>query len=289
MKKFFCITLILLLTVGIFAGCTSESKPARTESVPATTDQKTTETKAAETEAQSEPATTDAPVPVETDAPITTQAAETTEPVTEPATTESSPVPSGESSELLKDYDWTDGVIVIDGVLYQSFYDPYSKFPENGWDFEFGDRTVKETDTLNAHTYVIGGVRLHNDKYPGSSEYSRPDIYVAFYNSTDENLPYKSCNILGIEVEGTSGYETWENQSSNPCESYDFEIPRGIRRGASMEEVKAAYGEPDDVYVAEGHYEVLTYEADHLEYKLTVYYDTGLQGVDINDSRQWLH
>lgn len=286
MKKLILVMLTLVLFLALFAGCGNQT-PAAT-AAPETTAQKDTkvETKPEETEALE---TTEAE-PVETTEPVASTEATDTEPATEPAqettpATETAPKP-GEGSELLKDYTWQDGVIVIDGVLYQSFYDPYSKFVENGWDFEFGDRTVKEADVLNAHTYVIGGVHLYNEAYHGSSDYSRPDIYVSFYNNTDENLPYKSCNILGIEVEGTTGFDTWE-MSYDPCECYDFEIPGGLRRGSSIDEVMAAYGEPDNVYVSDGHYEILTYKSEYVEYELTVFYDHGLQGVDIGDTRQW--
>lgn len=294
MKKFFCIALILLLTVGIFAGCTSESKPARTESVPATTDQKMTptETKAAETEVQSEPATTDAPVPVETDAPITTQAAETTEPATEPATTESSPVPSGESSELLKDYDWTDGVIVIDGVLYRTYDDPYSHLEENGWSFNLKDYGQDESYSLNSMEYVFSTIHLKNPEKYGDG-YSSPSITIGIINTSDSLKPIKECNIHGIEVNGVNGTKTYENLAT-PAKCYDFELPGGVRRGSSMEDVKAAYGEPDDVYVADSdsfHYEILTYKNDEVKVtvRLTVYSDSGLQGVEISNGRQWLH
>lgn len=292
MKKHIIITLALLIVLGLTAcgmngGTVTTEAPATeapTAAVPTTeapateapttavppTEAYTTETPANEAPATEVPTTETPP----------TEAPSTAEPVTE--------APSGSGSELLKDYQLKDGVIVIDGVLYQSFYDDYSKFVENGWDFEFGDRTVKESDVLNAHTYVIGGVYLYNEKYIGESDYVRPSIYIGFFNNTSENLPYKQCKVLGIEVEGTSGFDTYESRDI-PC--YDFEIPGGIKRGATMEQIKAAYGDPDpDATYECDYYVVWTYdfEDEKVEVKLTVYYDTGLQGVEINDSRQWL-
>ena len=62
-----------------------------------------------------------------------------------------------------------------------------------------------------------------------------------------------------------------------------------------METVLARWGNPNDpnaTYVADGdgyHYEILTYEGDHVTYKLTVYSnpDIGLQEVEISDTRNW--
>ena len=104
----------------------------------------------------------------------------------------------------------------------------------------------------------------------------------------------KECSIHGIKVQGSSGFKRYEDLST-PVECYDFMLWNGIRRGDSMEKVKAVMGEPtnpNDTYVGDGdgyHYEIMTYEGDHVTYKLTVFTnpDIGLQSVEISDTRNW--
>lgn len=302
MKKTISLALVLLLALACFAGCADRKNTPPATAAPTTTEQRLTppETQPASTATDAptkeEPSET---VPVETipsetapteTEPVSTAPAETNAPATEPD-------PSSEKrepSELMTGLTINDAAIVIDGVLYQS-EDPYSKMLENGWDFNFADyQGVDENYVLNKGQYVYATIRLHNPEKYGST-YGTPDITIGLINLNDTATKIKECWIHGLKVSGTSGFRRYEDKPYSACDCYDFELPGGLRRGDSMETVLAAWGEPtnpEDTYVADGdgfHYEILTYEGDHVTYKLTVYSnpDIGLQEVDISDTRNW--
>lgn len=295
MKKILAIALVLVMVLCVFAGCKKDDqKPQDTTAV--------TETKAPDT-TKSEPQTTDAPEteapttdapetePVSTDAPET-ELPETEAPSTEPPATEPDPGTQTDPGAM-EGLTINDAAIMIDGVVYMS-EDPYSKLVENGWDFDYEDYSnVDESYVLNKGDYVYSTVRLQNEAKYGEG-YVTPTITIGFINLNDEPTQIKSCYIHGIKVEGVSGFSRYEDRSE-PVQCYDFMLWNGVRRGDSMEKVKEIMGEPtdpDDTYVADGdgyHYEILTYEGDHVTYKLTVYTNPniGLQAVEISDTRNW--
>lgn len=299
MKKILAIALVLVMVLCVFAGCKKDDSktPDTTAAV---------ETKAPDT-AKNEPQTTEAPetdapatdVP-ETDAPVTeppatespvTEPTETDVPATEPDVTE--PAPGADvDPALLEGLTINDAAIIIDGVLYKS-EDPYSKMVENGWDFSYDDYSnVDENYVLNKGEYVYSTIHLHNDKY--NEGYIRPTVTIGLINNNEEVTQIKSCYVHGIKVEGVYAFDRYEDRDE-PIQCYDFTLWNGIRRGDSMEKVKSVMGEPtdpDSTYVGDGdgfHYEILTYEGDHVTYKLTVYSnpDIGLQAVEISDTRNW--
>ena len=273
MKRFFCTLLIAALMLCVFAGCgesaepSSTAAPASNNETAATTTGSATETTATGAETTTEPA-----------ADTTAEA-----PTTQPASL-------GNGSELLEGLALEDAAIVIDGVLFKS-EDPYSLLVENGWDFNFEDYNIDEEYVLNKGEYIYSTVHLKNPTKYGS-DYSNPEITIGFINNADTAKPLKECSIHGIEVDGSYGFRRFEDDPNRQVSCYDFEIIKGLRRGTSMDDVKAAWGEPDDVYVADGddyHYELLTYEGDHVTYKLKVFTkpEIGLQGVTISDTRNW--
>lgn len=272
MKRFFCTLLIAALMLCVFAGCSDASDTSSTAS--------TEGTAASTTESMAE--TTTAAAAAET---TTEPAADTT--AEAPATQPASP---GNGTELLEGLALEDAAIVIDGVLYKS-EDPYSLLVENGWDFDFEDYNIDEDYVLNKGEYIYATVHLKNPaKYGG--DYANPEITIGFINNADTVKALKECSIHGIEVDGSYGFRRFEDDPNRAVSCYDFEIIKGLRRGSSMEEVKAAWGEPEDVYVADGddyHYEQMTYQGDHVTYKLKVFTkpEIGLQGVEISDTRNW--
>ena len=299
MKQKISFILALLLVFVCFAGC-SGVRPAPLDTTQLTTREQTsmaTETKPAETVPAAVSTTEEPPetVPTETEAaktePAETQPSETETPVTDP---QPSPDPAGLSSELLEGLTINDAAIVIDGVLYKS-EDPYSLLVNNGWDFNYEDyQDVDENYVLNKGQYIYSTIRLHNPEKYGTT-YSNPDITIGLINLADGATKLKDCWIHGIKVSGVTGFRRYEDGTSNASPCYDFELPGGLRRGDSMETVLAQWGNPTDpnaTYVADGdgyHYEILTYEGDHVTYKLTVYStpDIGLQEVEISDTRNW--
>ncbi len=261
MKRFLSLVLSTIVILGAISGCAK--KPAAQE--PSASSQ----TEAPATN-PSQPANDSS-----TGAPAADPAADAPE----------TAFPSVSGDGLFAGLTFEDAAIVIDGVLYKS-WDPYSKFVENGWDFSFDDYNVDETYVLNSGDYVLGDVDLKNvDKY--GAAYYNPAIEISFINTGDKPTVLKECAVRNISVEGFHGFSRYEDLSSNACPCYDFEIIGGIRRGASLDEVKAVFGEPKSVYNSD-HYDVLTYEGDRVTYKLTVFSspDIGLQGVDITNTRR---
>lgn len=285
MKKILAILLVVLTVCAFFAGCKEEKKDppettlAATPSTPATTEAQNVEsTEPVQPETEPVVTTEDQTVPPET---------EPVQPETEPATAEPTK-PVGENSELLKDYKWGDGVIVIDGVLYHTYTDPYMKFEENGWSFNLADYGKDDSYSLNSMEYIFSTIHLHNAEKYGDG-YSDPDITIGIINTDSTLKPIKQCMIHVIEVSGISTFDTFEADEYNPKPCYDFELPQGIRRGSSLEDIKAVFGEAEPEYVGDGdgyHYEKYEYkdEETKVTIELTVYDGYGLQEVRISNS-----
>lgn len=296
MKRITCTILVVLLLLGSLAGCGKSVSPPEnpTNNVEEKPSDSALTQKPAEQPAEDITEEPEEPVTEEPEEPITEEPI-TEEPVTEePAEVQTpeaaEPAAPGNASELLEGLVLEDAAIVIDGVLYKS-EDPYSLFVENGWDFDFDDYNIGDDYVLNKGEYVYATIKLNNPEKYGDG-YSNPSITIGIINNGEKVMPLKECSIHGIKVSGTSGFSRYEDKQYGASPCYDFEIIKGLCRGASMEAVKAAWGEPDDVYIADGdnyHYEIFTYEGDHVTYKLTVYTnpDIGLQDVEINDSRNW--
>ena len=288
MKKILAILLVVLTICAFFAGCKEEKKDppettlAATPSTPATTEAPTVEsTEPVQSETEPVVTTEDQTTPPET---------ESVQSETEPATAEpTDPTePVAENSELLKDYKWGDGVIVIDGVLYHTYTDPYMKFEENGWSFNLADYGKDDNYSLNSMEYVFSTIHLHNAEKYGDG-YSDPDITIGIINTDSTLKPIKQCMIHVIEVSGVNTFDTFEADEYNPKPCYDFELPQGIRRGSSLEDVKAVFGEAEPEYVGDGdgyHYEKYEYkdEETRVTIELTVYDGYGLQAVRISNS-----
>lgn len=299
MKKLIALCLAILMLATLFVGChkdnpvptetqkpdvTTEKKETPPDTQPATeaTSEKPTETP--DTETPDTEATTEKP----TEAPATetpdTEAPETT-------AAQNPPAPVGEGSELLKDYKWNDGVIVIDGVLYHTYTDPYMKFEENGWSFDLADYGKDDSYSLNSMEYIFSTIHLYNAEKYGKG-YSVPEITIGIINTDSTLKPIKQCMIHGIQVSGINTFDTFEADKYDPKPCYDFELPQGIRRGSSLEEIKAVFGEAEPEYVGDGegyHYEKYEYNDDETKVtvELTVYDGYGLQEVNISNSSQW--
>ena len=278
MKKLALLSLTILTAAALLVGCGGNETP--TQTAPAATAAQTVT--AAPAPAETQPAGTEAPAPLET------QPAETAAPTTAAPTTaapETTPALTLEVNPLLEGMKWTDGAVVVDGVLYQSLKTTMPELIENGWDFNFSNYNIKATDKLQPGAFVSGKVTLLNPKFSGEKN-DGPAIRVGFANISSEAKPYKECTIRGIEVKGTTGFQTWENSYYQlPC--YDFELPGGLRRGSTLEEVRAVYGEPSHISVNEGVYEAWSYSVSgsKIEMRLEIYYDYGLQTVQLDDSR----
>ena len=182
-----------------------------------------------------------------------------------------------EGSPLLKGRAWTDCVIVVDGVLYESFNDPYSKLKDNGW-----TPTGILNTTLDAKRAAVSGLEHINSKFDGRNG---PRISVDFFNPYDTLKIIQDCNILNVEVDAMVGDVPYRAGDSGA--DFDFELPGGVKRGATIDQIKAAYGDPaeEEDY---GDYTLYTYKSDDNVFAvyLRVYPEYGLQRVKFSD-RRW--
>ncbi len=90
-------------------------------------------------------------------------------------------------------------------------------------------------------------------------------LNVTLYNKTDEDKPYKDCEIWDIYVNETY----FEEEPANVC------LAAGIQVGSTYKDVIAAYGEPDYVssYTYSSYY---AYMLDEITYSITIDNETGL-------------
>lgn len=188
-------------------------------------------------------------------------AEEATDEVPEDTQTESTQAKSADLSSLSDDlYSYQ---IMINGELYQIPME-YSDLAAKGWKYE-GD----ENKELGAYTYT-GVLSFQNGDY---------DVEVDLVNLTDSPQPYSACKVVGISI---SKYYNWQEEND-----MTFILPKGIQSGvATLEDVKEAYGEPDNEYGKDG---IITVEYDE-EYpnkRITFTFDDGILGcVDVDN---WEH
>lgn len=164
--------------------------------------------------------------------------------------------------------DWSTMLVKIDGVEY-SF--PYSlrTLQANGWTFNIEDY-LEEGQTeyiLEEGEYTYSTTLLSNEQY-GSGAGSA-EIYVGFKNFTQEPKNILDCGIWAIEVSGVYG-----TMPVKKCP--DVELPGGVKFGMTMDEIKAVYGEPDEVDDND-YYVKLEYVKDYSR-QMDLYVYTGKDG-----------
>ena len=115
--------------------------------------------------------------------------------------------------------------------------------------------------------------------FGGAAGMDNGDAYmvVSFSNTTDERMMAVDSPIHQIDISAEFNTET------------EVMMPGGISFGATVQDLKAAYGEPDDEYLG-SYYTTLTYELpgshdtliaqDYIS--LTVYDDIGLGAINLN-------
>lgn len=137
------------------------------------------------------------------------------------------------------------------GVLYQ-FPMAYSDLTDQGWElseYEDPDMMVG-TNSYTSVGFVKGDLSI------------RADII----NFGINEAPVEECLIGGISID--------EGYSDTDLASVSIVLPQGIRMGEStLEDIKAAYGEPSDTYEGDNYVKV-TYERDlYQDIELYVYHD----------------
>ena len=161
--------------------------------------------------------------------------------------------------------DWKNTEFALDGTNYKMYFD-YSNLQNAGWTFDLADYGYSDGYILNQNDKVTGTIDLENPNYDA-------DVSVGFTNISSTPKDIMQCQIWSIEVDNT--------YAKKPV---TFNLPGGIHNGSSLEEVVAAYGEPeeDNKYRSdELGYWTYTYQDGYSKYfKLTIYDDKGVTAFE---------
>lgn len=149
--------------------------------------------------------------------------------------------------------------IMINGELYQLPM-TFADLTAMGWVYE-----NDESEELDAYTF--DGMRTF---YNGSYELSADII-----NQADSPKPYVECDIVGFGV----------SLSYNSGNDMVFVLPKGIQSGvATVDDVKAAYGEPSNEFGDES-VMTLTYEEEYAsKYVEFNFWDGVLESVQVKNA-----
>lgn len=186
--------------------------------------------------------------------PMAVYGAETTEeaPAAEPSEATQAEGTSGAGEEALSD-DIYSFQLDIDGTKYQ-FPMSYSDFTAQGWELsKYDDPEMK----VGTNSYGMVGF-LKGDT----------SIRADVINFGINEVPLSECLVGGITIDGSF--------SDVDLSKTIVTLPKGIVMGkATLDEVKAAYGEPSDTYEGDN-YTKLTYEKEiYQDVELYIYKEGG--------------
>lgn len=166
---------------------------------------------------------------------------------------------------------WEDMDIKIDGIVYHFPYD-YEQFNENGWHVNLEKCGYENDYVLNKGDKVPPIIDMYNDKY--GDDYDDFSMRVGFKNYSDEAANILECNLWKVELNSMYGHEAIKN-----CP--EIEITKGIKWGATKEEIIGAFGKWDDIYENnEGKYIKVDYiDSYELYMTLTIHEEHGLTAI----------
>ena len=103
-------------------------------------------------------------------------------------------------------------------------------------------------------------------------------MWVGFKNYGDKAADILECDIWSIKLERTYGFKLKDKYPT-------IEIAKGIKWGATKDEIVAAFGPYDDIYEAkENGYVVYKYEDNYSKHmSLTIYDEFGLTCVEFSN------
>lgn len=157
--------------------------------------------------------------------------------------------------------DWKNTEFALNGENYKIHFD-YSQLQNAGWTFDLADYGYSNGYIMNQNDKVSGTISLENPNYDAR-------VSVGFTNTSATPKDILQCQIWTIDVD-----------NSFAKKPVTFNLPNGIHNGSTLEEVVAAYGEPeeDDKYRADSlGYWTYTYKDGYDKYlKLTIYDDKGV-------------
>lgn len=157
--------------------------------------------------------------------------------------------------------DWKNTEFALNGQNYKIHFD-YAQLQNAGWTFDLAD-----------YGYSNGYIMNHNDKVSGTISLENPNydarVSVGFTNTSETPKDILQCQIWTIDVD-----------NSFAKKPVTFNLPNGIHNGSTLEEVVAAYGQPeeDNKYRSDSlGYWTYTYQDGYDKYlKLTIYDDKGV-------------
>ncbi len=212
-------------------------------------------------------AATEAPTEATTEASTEAATEAATDATTEEAK-DSAPAAPAATVDGLSD-DLYSEQVSIDGKVYHLPFD-YSLISDE-YTFDMADYGYEGGYVMNPEDKVTSTIQLEN---PNVDE--DLDFYVGFVNTSGEAKDIKETSIYSVDFD-----ITWTETTNYPS----VVLPKGITWGATLEDVKAAYGEPDDSYYSDSlHYWSYTYEDDDYDYdvQLTIYEDRGITEIDLS-------
>ncbi len=256
------VALIVILNKdkGTETASTEATTRATTEEARITTEEITEAPTEAPTEEPTE-APTEAPTEEPTEAP--------TEEPTEAPTEADNPAPApGGTVDGLSDDIYSEQ-IAINGTVYHLPFD-YDLISDQ-YTFDMADYGHDDNYLLNPGDKVTSTIYLQN---PNMDD--RVDFCVGFMNTGSEAAPIKETDVWAVDFD-----IAWAKSTDYPS----VVLPKGITWGSTLEEVKAAYGEPtDEPYYADslGYWEY-EYEDEDLDFnlRLTIYDDKGVTGISL--------
>ncbi len=148
----------------------------------------------------------------------------------------------------------------------------------NGWSFDLADYGYENGYILNPDQYVFCTVNLTNEAKYG--EDNDLDVSIGLINNTDKPLDITECDIYAFECD-----IYWELDEGRPLPT--ITLPGGFSWGATLDEIIAKYGEPNDTYIPDSDtlkYTTITYETEEGQtLELTIYDKEGLTSVHISN------
>lgn len=253
------IGLIIALVVVLNKKGDEPSTETARNTTEAVTEERTTEE--VTTEAATE-ATTEAATEATTEATTETATEATTEAADNPAPAPAATV-DGLSDDLYSEQ------IAIDGKVYHLPFD-YALISDE-WTFDMADYGHAEGYVMNPEDKVTSTISLENPKFDEDLDY-----YVGFVNAGTEAKDIKETSVYSVDID-----ITWTDTNNYPS----VVLPKGITWGATLDEVKAAYGEPADSYYSDSlQYWSYTYKDDDYDYsvELQIYDDRGVTEIDVS-------
>ena len=259
MKKILVCLLALFMVLSLVA-CGNDKMPNPDETTSETVSEQNKET-SAPTDESTQPEETEKP-DVDESKPD-----EETKPTESKTEDESKP---NEDEKLTTD-DWKDLTIKIEGKVFTFPYS-YKNLKQFGYDFDIADYGYADGYILNPRDKISGTIKLEN---PDLDKYDCATVYIGFANFSDKAKDILDCDLWTISINNQFG------TTKLVKDKLTFELAKGIKSGSTIEDIMAAYGEPNETYDAET-YVVLTYSNDFSEYmRLTVNNEHGLIGVEL--------